>query len=210
MDLDPKGANSQIKDALDPTLNRAGQEEASSSTTPSVTVPPTSTSIITAAASVDGSLMIDVAQPIIAPGANSAQSNMVTEQDAGTNSMQQPALNIEVTGDEAIARSRGIGNLEESEDQEDLMEPRNRGHIGDESAGTNYVGSATQDGNILNVANEEEITSPASEVYRESGNQRTRRDRRHYRQHPRHIGIDINIADDNTETQETNDSTMEG
>ena len=26
MDLDPKGANSQIKDALDPTLNRAGQE----------------------------------------------------------------------------------------------------------------------------------------------------------------------------------------
>jgi hypothetical protein len=27
MDLDPKGANSQIKDALDPTLNRAAQEE---------------------------------------------------------------------------------------------------------------------------------------------------------------------------------------
>ena len=26
MDLDPKGANSQIKDALDPALNRAGQE----------------------------------------------------------------------------------------------------------------------------------------------------------------------------------------
>lgn len=28
MDLDPKGANSQIKDALDPTLNRAQQEDA--------------------------------------------------------------------------------------------------------------------------------------------------------------------------------------
>ena len=28
MDLDPKGANSQIKDVLDPTLNRATQEEA--------------------------------------------------------------------------------------------------------------------------------------------------------------------------------------
>ena len=30
MDLDPKGANSQIKDALDPTINNraAGQEEA--------------------------------------------------------------------------------------------------------------------------------------------------------------------------------------
>ena len=27
MDLDPKGANSQIKDALDPTLNRIKQEE---------------------------------------------------------------------------------------------------------------------------------------------------------------------------------------
>lgn len=27
MDLDPKGANSQIKDALDPALNRAAQEE---------------------------------------------------------------------------------------------------------------------------------------------------------------------------------------
>ena len=26
MDLDPKGANSQIKDALDPALNRVGQE----------------------------------------------------------------------------------------------------------------------------------------------------------------------------------------
>lgn len=29
MDLDPKGANSQIKDALDPALNRASQEEIS-------------------------------------------------------------------------------------------------------------------------------------------------------------------------------------
>jgi len=28
MDLDPKGANSQIKDALDPAMNRAAQEEA--------------------------------------------------------------------------------------------------------------------------------------------------------------------------------------
>lgn len=28
MDLDPKGANSQIKDALDPTMNRPSQEEA--------------------------------------------------------------------------------------------------------------------------------------------------------------------------------------
>ena len=28
MDLDPKGANSQIKDVLDPTLNRATQEDA--------------------------------------------------------------------------------------------------------------------------------------------------------------------------------------
>ena len=27
MDLDPKGANSQIKDALDPTLNRAVQDD---------------------------------------------------------------------------------------------------------------------------------------------------------------------------------------
>ena len=27
MDLDPKGANSQIKDALDPALNRASQED---------------------------------------------------------------------------------------------------------------------------------------------------------------------------------------
>lgn len=27
MDLDPKGANSQIKDALDPALNRAAHED---------------------------------------------------------------------------------------------------------------------------------------------------------------------------------------
>ena len=32
MDLDPKGANSQIKDALDPTLNRANQEDISTTT----------------------------------------------------------------------------------------------------------------------------------------------------------------------------------
>ena len=34
MDLDPKGANSQIKDALDPTLNRANQDDLSALSAP--------------------------------------------------------------------------------------------------------------------------------------------------------------------------------
>ena len=40
MDLDPKGANSQIKDALDPTLNRAAQEDGQSIMAPPAAVQP--------------------------------------------------------------------------------------------------------------------------------------------------------------------------
>ena len=213
MDLDPKGANSQIKDALDPTLNRAGQEEASLSTTPSATVPPNSTTFYTPAPSMDDSPTINVVQPVTAQGSNSTQRNIATEQGSDTSIMHQPALDIELIGNEAIARSRGIGNLEEREDQADLLESSNRAHLVSETANINYVGHSAQDGNILNVANEEEIISPTSQLYREPGSLRARSgnlDRRQYRQHPRHIGIDLNIADDNTETQEISDSPMEG
>ena len=213
MDLDPKGANSQIKDALDPTLNRVGQEEASLSTTPSATVPPNSTTFYTPAPSMDDSPTINVVQPVTAQGSNSAQRNMATPQGSDTSIIHQPALDIELIGNEAIARSRGIGNLEEREDQADILESSNRAHLASETANINYVGHSAQDGNILNVANEEEIISPTSQLYREPGSLRARSgnlDRRQYRQHPRHIGIDLNITDNSTEAQETNDSPMEG
>ena len=59
MDLDPKGANSQIKDALDPTLNRANQDDLSALSTPAVAVPGAASAGAEAAADVaqDGELV---------------------------------------------------------------------------------------------------------------------------------------------------------
>jgi len=209
MDLDPKGANSQIKDALDPTLNRAGQEDASSSVAPSATVPPSSTSII-AAASMDDSPLVNATQPAVihAEGGNLDQSALVTD-EAGPSGMQQPSLDIDVSGDVAIARSRGINNLVESEDNEDVTVPSNNRNVASDRVDNEFVDGRVQDDNILNVAIEEEISSP-DDIRRESGNPRMRRgDLRSHRQHPRQVAIDITIGDDRTETQATNDFIME-
>ena len=204
MDLDPKGANSQIKDALDPTLNRAGHEDASSSVAPSAGMAPSSTSI-TVAPSIDDSPLVNVTQPadVRAEGSSLNQSALVTD-DAGPSSMQQSSLHIEVSGDVATARSRNVNNLIESEDIDDVTIPLSGRNDAIERATSEFMDSRVQSNNILNVAVQQEVSSP-EDIQRgiRRGNLRP------HRQHSGQTANDITVEEDRAEGQATNDFIME-
>merc|ERR1711944_54377 len=104
MDLDPKGANSQIKDALDPTLSRAGQEDVPS-TVQSALIPSTSPSITVAVSGDNNSQLINVTQSTAfhADESNIDQSSLITD-DAGPSSMHQNSLEMDPPNEISITR----------------------------------------------------------------------------------------------------------
>ena len=209
MDLDPKGANSQIKDALDPTLNRAGQED-QSSVAPSAVVPSTSTSM-TAAGSVDNnSHLINITQSTAfhAEESNIDQSSLITD-EAGPSSMHQNSLDIDISNEVAISRSIGANNILEDEDSLDISVQPNISNVPSQRIETQLFDNRGTASNIITVATEEDISSP-DDLSRTSGTSNPRRELRLHRHHPTPDTIDARGDDDRTETQAATDFTMEG
>ena len=209
MDLDPKGANSQIKDALDPTLNRAGQEDVSSSVAPSAIVPSSSASIA-AAGSVDNSQLVNLTHPTTfhAEESHLDQSSLVTD-ETGPSSVHQPSLDIDVSNEVAISRSRGVNNLYDNVDNINVTHQSSSSNLATQRAENQLVDNRRIERNVLNVATEEDISSP-DDLSRESSNSGFRRvdlplPRPTTRQNANNPSVD-----DRTETQAPNDFIMEG
>ena len=202
MDLDPKGANSQIKDALDPTLSRAGQEDAAS-TVQSALVPSTSPSI-TVAVSGDNSQLINVTQSTAfhADESNIDQSSLITD-DAGPSSMHQNSLEMDPPNEVSITRSRGASNL--LDDEDNSRHPTNNRVA--YNAETPFLDNRRSESNIMNT--ETEGPSSPDNINRESGSPNLRRDLRVYRETERHNSARFTHEDDRTETQAA-DFAMEG
>merc|ERR1712020_706703 len=104
MDLDPKGANSQIKDALDPTMHRAGQEDVSSSVPPSGVAQSASTTVGQSTDN-NSSQLLNVSQAtgFTPEESNIDQSSLMTD-EAGPSSMHQSSLNIDASNELPISR----------------------------------------------------------------------------------------------------------
>ena len=121
MDLDPKGANSQIKDVLDPTLNRATQEEAMAAVAADLGVANTtaaSTADTTAgggAAGASGEISIDNAMDT----ANSSSSSSSSSNDSDLMLGRVPP------GAEGVEGSPNLSDNDDDDDADEHMQTGN-------------------------------------------------------------------------------------
>ena len=205
MDLDPKGANSQIKDALDPTLSRVGQEDVTS-TVQSALVPSTSPSIT--APGDNNSQMINVTQSTAFPAdeSNIDQSSLITD-DAGPSSMHQNSLEMDPPNEISITRSRGATNLLEDDDNEVTTRHPSSVRTTYHNTESPFTDSRRTDSNVMSMATEEGLSS--EHLNQEAGNANLRRDLRIYREAERQGYNRLRNEDNRTETQ-TTDFAMEG
>ena len=209
MDLDPKGANSQIKDALDPTMHRAGQEDVSSSVPPSGVAQSASTTV---GGSTDNNssqlLNVSHATGFNPEESNIDQSSLMTD-EAGPSSMHQSSLNIDASNELPVSRSRDIHSLIHSDDN--VAESAQHGVSNDPSHREEHQIAHPQRvvSNILNVPTEEDISSP-DDLSRESGSTSFRTDDGSNRNRLVHDMVTSRAGEDSANSQATNDFVMEG
>ena len=203
MDLDPKGANSQIKDALDPTLSRAEQEDGLS-TNQSALVPSTSPSIT--APGDNNSQLINVTQSTAfhADESNIDQSSLITD-DAGPSSLHQNSLEMDPPNEVSITRSRGATNLVGDEDNEITRHPISR-HTAYHNVESPFLETRRTGSNVANMATED--TTPDN-FNQETSGPNLREDLRASREAEIQTSNRLRSDDDIAETQAA-DFAMEG